>query len=350
MVIIKMLHTIDRVLKRLDDFKKQRVMAPTEKQVGWASLAGDLAVKVLFEENEESYNDYLQVDYDSTIEHLSVCLAAGGGLTLYLPRKGRFGVSKYEVNKEQVAELVEEICCDLREALCKIRETVSNIHNDDNLLAIKLCLLLGADWHSVGKLDLRVLTDVLTGRERFIPDYGKNLFTQEEREIYFPKGVIDITDRELLNFLLLNVSFSINAIPFGAKSCYSDEEAYRSRLRLPSIHSYRKTPLSETALGDFFGSDRVVGVAEEDGEAMLLTLLATTHDRGSFLKQVLGARNVNLIEGIDTNLSIVDDELKKTFLNLSSKALQKPSKSTRQGLHRGIWRLHEGALGQEEVF
>lgn len=355
MIVVKMLHTINRALKKLDDFKKRHVVyeittiTPTEKQKRWASFAGDLALKVIFEENEGDYGGYLQAGYDNTIEHINVFLEEDG-LILYLPKKGRFGVSKHEVSNEQLAELVREICCDLEEALYRIRETVSNIHNDDNLLAIKLCLLLGADWHSMGQLNSRTLADVITGRERFIPDYGKNLFTQEERETFFPKGgVIDITDKEFLDFLLLRVEFSINAIPVCAKGCYSNEEAHRSKWRLPSIHSHRKTPLSETEIGDFYGTGRLVGVAEEDCEGMLLTLLATTRERGLFLNQVLDARNMNLIEGIDTNLSIMAKELKKSFLTLSSKVLQKPNQSSRQSL-RVTWGLHQGALGQEEIF
>ena len=348
-----MVHTINQALKRLDDFKKQGIVTnitPTESQKRRASFAGDLALSVIFEGKDEDYSSYPQIRYNNDIEHISALLGEDE-LTIYLPRKGRFGVSKHEVSNEQLNELMQELCYDLLDALYRIRETVYNINNDDNLLAVKLCLSLGADWHSMGKLNCRVLTDVLTGRERFIPDYGKNLFTQEEREIYFPKGgAIDIADKDLLDFLLSSISFSINAIPVHAKSCYGKEVAYNSRWLLPSRHSHRRPPLSETTIGDAFGSGRLVGVAEEEDEGMLLTLLANTvNERTQFLDRLLGARNMNTIEGVDANLSIMSGDLKKSFLSLSSKALQKPNSSTRQGI-RNTWRLQEGALGQEEVF
>ena len=353
MVIIKMVHTINQTLKRLDDFKTQSRMTsitPTESQKRRSSFAGDLALSVIFEGNDGDYSSYPQIRYDNGIEHINALLGEDE-LTIYLPRKGRFRVSKHEVSNEQLNELMQELCYDLIDALFRIRVTLFNINNDDNLLAVKLCLSLGADWHSMGKLNSRVLTDVLTGRERFIPDYGKNLFTQEEREIYFPKGgAIDIADKNLLDFLLSSVSFSINAIPVHAKSCYSKEEAYNSRWQLPSLHSHRRPPLSETTIGDAFGSGRLVGVAEEEDKGMLLTLLANTADeRTQFLDLLLGARNMNTIEGVDANLSIMTDDLKKYFLSLSSKALQKPNRSTRDGITTWVL-LQEGALGQEEVF
>ena len=353
MVIIKMLHTINQALKRLDDFKKQGIMtniSPTESQKRRASFAGDLALSIIFEEKDGGYSDSPQIGYDNILEYTNVFLGERG-LIIYLPRKGRFVVGKHEVTNKQLNELMQELCYDLVDALYRIRETVFTINNDDNLLAVKLCLLLGADWHSMGKLNSRVLTDVLTGRERFIPDYGKNLFTQEEREIYFPKGgAINIADKNLLDFLLSSIDFSVNAIPIHAKSCYSREEAFNSRWRLTSIHSYRKTPLSEAEMGEFYGSGRLVGLAEEDNEGKLLTLSAvTSNERTPFLDKVLGARNMNIIEGIDANLSTMSGDLKKSFLSLSSKALQKPNKSTREGFNR-IWVLQEGALGQEEVF
>ena len=349
MVIIKMVHTINQALKRLDDFKRQSSMTnitPTESQKRRASFAGDLALSIIFKENDGDYSSYPQIRYDNGIEHISALLGEDE-LTIYLPRKGRFGVSKHEVSNEQLNELIQELCYDLLDALYRIRETVSNINNDDNLLAVKLCLLLGADWHSMGKLNSRVLTDVLTGRERFIPDYEKNLFTQEERETYFPKGgAIDIADKDLLDFLLSSISFSINAIPVHAKSCYSKEEAYNSRWLLPSLHSHRRPPLSEATI---FGSGRLVGVAEEEDKGMLLTLLANTVKRTQFLDLALGARNMNTIEVVDANLSIMTGDLKKSLLSLSSKALQKPNRSTRDGIIK-TWALQEGALGQEEVF
>ena len=348
-----MVHTINQALKRLDDFKRQSSMTnitPTESQKRRASFAGDLALSIIFKENDGDYSSYPQIRYDNGIEHISALLREDE-LTIYLPRKGRFGVSKHEVSNEQLNELIQELCYDLLDALYRIRETVSNINNDDNLLAVKLCLLLGADWHSMGKLNSRVLTDVLTGRERFIPDYEKNLFTQEERETYFPKGgAINITDENLLDFLLSNIDFSINAIPINAKSCYSREEAYKSRWRLPSLHSHRRPPLSETTIGDAFGSGRLIGVAEEEDKGMLLTLLANTvNERTQFLDLALGARNMNTIEVVDANLSIMTGDLKKSLLSLSSKALQKPNRSTRDGIIN-TWVLQEGALGQEEVF
>lgn len=352
MVIIKMLHTVNRTLKKLDDFKKQGIMTnivPTDSQERRASFAGDLALSVIFEDSGGDYSTYPQIRYDNALEHISALLEEDG-LIVYLPRKGRFGVSKYEVSNEELNKLIQELCYDLAEALGRIKDVVSNINNDDNLLAVKLCLLLGASDHSEGQLSSRALTDVLTGRERFIPDYGKNLFTQEERENYFPKGgVINIADKNLLDFLLSNIEFSINAVPIHAKGCYSKEEAYNSRWRLASMHSYRITPLSETEIGDFYGHGRLVGVAEEEGEGKLLTLSATTNQRTSFLDKVLGARNMNTIEGVDANLSIMRGDLKKSFLSLSSKSFQEPNKSTRQGFNK-TWRLSEGALGQEEVF
>lgn len=355
MVIIKMVHTINQALKRLDDFKTQSRMTnitPTESQKMRSSFAGDLALNVIFERNEGVYSNYPQIRYDNGIEHISALLGEDE-LTIYLPRKGRFRVSKHEVSNEQLNELMHELCYDLIDALYRIRVTVFNINNDDNLLAVKLCLSLGADWHSMGKLNSRVLTDVLTGRERFIPDYGKNLFTQEEREKYFPKGgAIDIADKDLLDFLLSSVSFSINAIPVHAKSCYSKKEdyAYNSRWLLPSLHTHRRPPLSETTIGDAFGGGRLVGVAEEEDKGMLLTLSATTaNQRTPFLNKVLSARNMNTIEGVDANLSIMTGDLKKFLLSLSSKALQKPNRSARDGIVN-TWVLQEGALGQEEVF
>lgn len=353
MVIIKMVHTINQALKRLDDFKTQSSMTnitPTENQKMRSSFAGDLALSVIFEGKDEDYSSYPQIRYDNGIEHINALLGEDE-LTIYLPRKGRFRASKHEVSNEQLNELMQELCYDLLDALYRIRETVYNINNDDNLLAVKLCLSLGADWHSMGKLNCRVLTDVLTGRERFIPDYGKNLFTQEEREIYFPKGgAIDIADKDLLDFLLSSISFSINAIPVHAKSCYGKEVAYNSRWLLPSLHSHRRPPLSETTIGDAFGSGRLVGVAEEEDKGMLLTLLANTvNERTQFLDRLLGARNMNTIEGVDANLSIMTGNLKKFLLSLSSKALQKPNRSTRDGIIN-TWVLQEGALGQEEVF
>lgn len=353
MVIIKMLHTVNRALRKLDDFKKQGIMTnitPTESQKRRASFAGDLALSIIFEENDGGYNDSPQIGYDNILEYTNVFLGERG-LVIYLPRKGRFVVGKHEVSNKQLNELMQELCYDLAEALGRIKDVLYNINNDDNLLAVKLCILLGASTHSEGQLSSRTLTDVITGRERFIPDYGKNLFTQEEREIYFPKGgVINIADENLLDFLLSNIEFSINAIPIHAKSCHSREEAYDTRWRLASIHSYRKTPLLDTEIGEFYGSGRLVGLAEEDNEGKLLTLSATTsNERTPFLDKVLGARNMNIIEGIDANLSIMSGYLKKSFLSLSSKALQKPNKSTREGFNK-IWRLQEGALGQEEVF
>ena len=353
MVIIKMVHTINQALRKLDDFKKQGIMTnitPTESQKRRASFAGDLALSIIFEENDGGYNDSPQIRYDNILEYTNVFLGERG-LVIYLPRKGRFVVGKYEVSNKELNELMQELCYDLTEALGRIKDVLYGINNDDNLLAVKLCLLLGTDSHSEGQLSSRALADVITGRERFIPDYGKNLFTQEEREIYFPKGgVINIADENLLDFLLSNIEFSINAIPIHAKSCHSREEAYDTRWRLASIHSYRKTPLLDTEIGEFYGSGRLVGLAEEDNEGKLLTLSATTsNERTPFLDKVLGARNMNIIEGIDANLSIMRGDLKKSFLNLSSKALQKPNKSTRQGMPN-TWRLHEGALGQEEVF
>lgn len=353
MVIIKMVHTINRALKRLDDFKKQGIVTnitPTESQKRRASFAGDLALSIIFEEKDGGYSDSPQIGYDNILEYTNVFLGERG-LIIYLPRKGRFLVSKHEVSNEQLNELMQELCYDLAEALGRIKDVLYNINNDDNLLAVKLCLLLGASTHSEGQLSSRVLTDVITGRERFIPDYGKNLFTQEEREIYFPKGgAINIADENLLDFLLSNIDFSINAIPIHAKSCYSREEAYDTRWRLASMHSYRKTPLSETEIGEFCGSGRLVGLAEGDNEGKLLTLSAvTSNQRTPFLDKVLGARNMNIIEGIDANLSIMSGDLKKFFLSLSSKALQKPNSSTRQGIPN-TWGLQEGALGQEEVF
>ena len=353
MVIIKMVHTINQALKRLEDFKTQSRMTnitPTESQKMRSSFAGDLALNVIFEGKDEDYSSYPQIRYDNILEHTNVFLGESG-LIIYLPKKGRFVVSKYEVSNEELNELMQELCYDLAEALGRIKDVVSNINNDDNLLAVKLCLLLGASTHSEGQLSSRTLADVITGRERFIPDYGKNLFTQEEREIYFPKGgVINIADKNLLDFLLSSINFSINAIPTYAKSCYSKEEAYNSRWRLTSMHSYRKTPLSETEIGEFYGSGRLVGLAEENNEGKLLTLSATTsNERTPFLDKVLGARNMNIVEGVDANLSIMRGDLKKSFLSLSSKALQKPNRSARDGIV-STWSLHEGALGQEEVF
>lgn len=353
MVIIKMLHTIDRALKKLDDFKKQGIVTnivPTENQERRASFAGDLALSAIFGENEGGYNNSPQIGYDNTLEHTNVFLSESG-LVVYLPKKGRFVVSKYEVSNEELNELMQELCYDLAESLGRIKDVLYGINNDDNLLAVKLCLLLGAGSHSEGQLSARTLTDVLTGRERFIPDYGKNLFTQEEREKYFPKGgVINIADKNLLDFLLSSISFSINAIPIHAKGCCSKEEAYHSRWRLASMHSYRRTPLSETTIGGFYGSGRLIGIAEEENYGMLLTLSATTaNQRTPFLNKVLSARNMNTIEGIDANLSVMGGDLKNLLLDLSSKALQKPNSSARQGISN-IWSLHEGALGQEEVF
>lgn len=352
MVIIKMLHTINRAIKRLDDFKKLGIMtniAPTGKQRLMASFAGDLVLISIFNEKDLSHGGYLQIRYEDTIDHINAFLE-GERLVIYLPRKGRFLTDKHEISNPELSRLAQEICYDLDEALGRIRETVSNIHNDDNLLAIKLCLLLGASSHHMGQLNSRTLADALTGRERFIPDYGNNLFTQEEKEIYFPKGgVINISDKELLKFLLSRVRFSINAVPVHARDCYSKEEAHKNRWWLTSMHSHRKTPLSETDIGDFYGSGNLIGIAEEDSQGMLLTLSVSTYERTPFLDKVLGARNMNIIEGIDANLSIMRGDLKESFLNLSSKALQKPNKSTRHGMPN-TWRLHEGALGQEEVF
>lgn len=355
MVIIKMLHTVNRALKRLDNFKKRQGMmaniAPTGEQKLMASFAGDLVLISIFkkEEMDNTYGGYLQIGYDDTIEHISAFLE-GYRLVIYLPRKGRFVIDKHEISNPELSRLAQEICYDLEDALDRIRETLSNIHNDDNLLTIKLCLLLGVNSHHMGELNSRALVDALTGRERFIPDYGNNLFTQEEKETYFPKGgVINISDKELLSFLLSKVVFSINAIPIHARSCYSDKEAHKNRWRLGSVHINKKTPLSQTYIGDFYGSDNLVGIAEENSQGMLLTLSASTYERTLFLTQALGARNMNIIEGIDANLSIMSGDLKKSFLSLSSKALQKPNKSTRQGMSN-TWRLQEGALGQEEVF
>lgn len=354
MVIIKMLHTINRALKRLDDFKKQQGMmaniTPTEEQRFMASFAGDLAIISIFK-REEMVADggYLQVRYDDTIEHISAFLE-GERLVIYLPRKGRFVINKHEISNPELSRLAQETCYDLEDALRNIRETLSNIHNDDNLLAVKLCLLLGVNSHHMGELNARALTDALTGRERFIPDYGENLFTQEEKETYFPKGgVINISDKELLSFLLSKVIFSINAIPAHAISCYSNKEAHKNRWRLNSMHINRKTPLSQTYIGDFYGSDNLVGIAEESSQGMLLTLSATTYERTLFLSRALGARNMNAIEGVAGNLSIMTGSLKDTFLSLSSKSFQEPNKSTRQGFNK-LRRLNEGALGQEEVF
>lgn len=354
MVIIKMLHTINRALKRLDNFKKQQGMmaniTPTEEQKFMASFAGDLAIISIFEKEEMvAYGGYLQIGYDDNIEYMSVFLE-GYRLVIYLPRKGRFLIDKHEVSNPELSRLAQEIRYDLEDGLRSIRDVLSNIQNDDNLLVVKLCLLLGVNSHHMGELNARALTDVLTGRERFIPDYGKNLFTQEEKETYFPKGgVINISDKELLSFLLSKVIFSINAIPTHTRNCSSNEEAHQSRWRLGSVHTNRKTPLSQTYIGDFYGSDNLVGIAEEGSQGMLLTLSATTYERTLFLSRALGARNMNAIEGVAANLSIMTGNLKDTFLSLSSKSFQEPNKSTRQGFNKTRI-LNEGALGQEEVF
>ena len=104
MVIIKMVHTINQALKRLDDFKRQSSMTnitPTESQKRRASFAGDLALSIIFKENDGDYSSYPQIRYENGIEHISALLEEDE-LSIYLPRKGRFGVSKHEVSNEQL--------------------------------------------------------------------------------------------------------------------------------------------------------------------------------------------------------------------------------------------------------